>query len=83
MVAKRISNVPNDECKSIRQLLLYARAKQGLFQADMVRHFKITPTTYKNWERGAIPRAEHFVPIAKFCNVPLERVVAFATAERP
>ncbi len=68
-------------CRSLSQLLVYTRARRGWTQRQAVELFKTTPTTYKSWERGAIPRAAWFVRIADFCAVPLERVVTLASHE--
>lgn len=70
-------------CRSIRQLLLLARARNAWSQDRVAKALRVTPTTYKAWERGQNPRIEHYATIARYCRVPMVKLVELATAEVP
>jgi hypothetical protein len=49
----------------------------------VAKALKTTVTTYKAWEKGQRPRVDAFAHIARYCGVPVIRLVQLATAAVP
>ena len=84
MAARTKAPAGVNDCKSIRQLLLLTRAQNGWPAVKVAKTLKTTTTTYKAWEKGQRPKVEHYGNIARYCGVPVVRLVQLATsAEEP
>jgi DNA-binding XRE family transcriptional regulator len=80
MVAKSKAPAGAGDCKSIRQLLLLTRAKNGWPAVKVAKTLKTTTTTYKAWEKGQKPKIQHFGAISRYTGVPVIRLVQLSTA---
>lgn len=79
---KRINGA--EDCRSIRQLLLLARAKNGWPATRVAKTLNTTITTYKAWERGQRPKLQHFEAISQYSGVPVVRLVHLSmSSEQP
>jgi transcriptional regulator with XRE-family HTH domain len=76
----RVKSYPGaSECRSIRQLLLLVRAKNGWPAVRVAKALKVSPTSYKAWEKGQRPKIEHYERLSRYCAVPVVRLVQLAT----
>ncbi len=59
------------------------RKELRITQADLAKRLDVHPTTVSDWERGALPRPQHFDGLALFLGLPRSDVAAIAVGENP
>lgn len=55
------------------------RKELRITQADLAKRLDVHPTTVSDWERGALPRPQHFDGLALFLGLPRSDVAAIGT----